>query len=102
MTNGARGLHAGYLRLQTHTRGICNIDAFPLQKWMHEHASPSRDTYTVSLVAGLDDTLSLRGTGTENRSIKGVHHISCFPCLKKEAQPACETPASLKIRRVTK
>ena len=80
---------------------------------MHERALVLRDTYSVCLVAyenhvqknlpqpwrraaGLDDTFSLRGTGTENKSIKGVHHISCFPCLKKEAQPACETPASLK------
>jgi len=87
--------------------------AFPLQQWMHESASVLHYTYTACLfaykkhvqrnlpqpwrcAAGLDDTFSLRGTGNEKRSIKGVHHISCFPCLKTVAQPACETPVSLK------
>jgi hypothetical protein len=33
---------------------------------------------------------------TENRSIKGVHQIRRFPCLKMETQSASETAASLK------
>jgi hypothetical protein len=60
--------------------------AFQLQQWMYERASLLHYTYTACLVgyekhvqrnlpqplkyaAGLDDTVSLRGPGTENSSI---------------------------------
>jgi hypothetical protein len=37
-------LHAGYLRLQTHSQFVV-LTAFPLQQWLHEGASMFRDTY---------------------------------------------------------
>ena len=48
---GACALHAGYRRLQTHTHGMCNIIAFPLQQSLHERATMSRCTYITSLVS---------------------------------------------------
>ena len=42
-------LHAGYLRLQTHS-GCVILIAFPLQQRLHEDASVSRYTHIDSLV----------------------------------------------------
>jgi hypothetical protein len=32
----------------------------------------------------------------KNSCVKGVYQISCFPCLKKEAEPAYETSCFIK------
>ena len=45
----ACGLHAGYLRLKTHTGPI--LTASPLQQWMHECASVLHYAYTACLVS---------------------------------------------------
>jgi hypothetical protein len=46
---GACVLHAGYLRLTTHTEYVILI-AFPLQHWCHECVSLLRHTYAACLV----------------------------------------------------
>jgi hypothetical protein len=46
---GAYALHAGYLRLQTHSGCVILID-FPLQQLLHERASLLRYTYIARLV----------------------------------------------------
>jgi hypothetical protein len=53
---GACALHAGLLRLQTHTPMFATIVAFPLKQWFLELASTLRYTYNVCLVS-LDLTL---------------------------------------------
>ena len=58
---GVCALHAGYLRLQTHTFGICNTLAFLLQQWLHERASMVRYTYIACLVI----TFILRHEGSD-------------------------------------
>ena len=45
---GACALHAGYLRLQTHTQNVILI-AFLLQNWLHERASLLRYTHIACL-----------------------------------------------------
>ena len=37
--NMAHALHAGYLRLKTHTHRRCNTFCFPLQQWLQERTS---------------------------------------------------------------
>jgi hypothetical protein len=34
---------------------------------------------------------------TESSSTYWVHQIRCYPCLKREAEPACETGRFIKI-----
>ena len=47
---GALVLHAGFLRIQTHTQNIILI-AFLLQQWLQERTSLLRHTYTACLVS---------------------------------------------------
>jgi len=48
---GACPLHAGYIRLQTHTHTVCVVlIAFPLQPWLHERTSMLRYMYIRCLV----------------------------------------------------
>ena len=46
---GARALHVGYLRLQTHTQYVI-ITAFPQQQLLHEGASILRYNYIACFV----------------------------------------------------
>ena len=48
---GACALHARYLRLQTHTFGICNTYCFSTAQWLHERATVVRYTYIACLVS---------------------------------------------------
>jgi len=57
----ACALHAGYLRLQTHTNSGCAIlTAFPLQQRLHESASMLRHTYIAGLVINVHLILTLK------------------------------------------
>jgi hypothetical protein len=49
-TYGACALHAGYLRLKTHSEYVILI-AFTLQQWMHKRSPVLRYTYVAGLVS---------------------------------------------------
>jgi hypothetical protein len=50
--HGVCVMHAGYLRLQTHS-GCVTLTAFPLQQWLHERTSLLPYTYTDCLFSGI-------------------------------------------------
>ena len=53
----ACALHAGYLRLQTHSEYVIRI-AFPLQQWLHERASVLRYRCTAYLAENRSDMMT--------------------------------------------
>ena len=74
---GACASYAGYLRLQIqHKSGCVTLTAFPLQQWLHEHASVLR--YTFIDVLALIFRFPVRTRGLNGWSMKwSLFSVQC-------------------------
>ena len=77
----ARALHAGSLRLKTHTQNFC-----PLQQLMQESSTASRYTYIASLVTtygGKDFASALEKCNTHDEVTRTVSCLVTKLCATK-------------------